>query len=112
MAVPRSSGQEDVSPDNDAPSGQQSPVEEPDKIQIAPLPAPAGQNPNPQDPNLQGTPSVSGTESGSPGDAELITKPVGSTTNSPTFIGTALWVAPGTLTSLGNTIWADLGPQT
>lgn len=29
----------------------------------------------------------------------------------PTFIGNAAWVTPGTLINLGNTVWADLKPQ-
>ncbi|CAF9929561.1 hypothetical protein IMSHALPRED_007939 [Imshaugia aleurites] len=29
----------------------------------------------------------------------------------PTFIGNGLWVAPGVLTNMGNTVWADLRPQ-
>lgn len=50
----------------------------------------------------------------SPGPMVEITQvPIGNNprTGHPTFIGNGLWVAPGVLTSLGNTIWGDLKPQ-
>ena len=33
-----------------------------------------------------------------------------SRTGHPTFVGNALWVTPGTLVSLGNTVWQKLSP--
>ena len=34
-----------------------------------------------------------------------------SRTGHPTFVGNALWVTPGTLVSLGNTVWQKLKPS-
>lgn len=44
---------------------------------------------------------------------EITQEPTGSNPKfgHPTFIGNAAWVTPGTLTNLGNTVWADLRPQ-
>lgn len=43
---------------------------------------------------------------------ELTTEPTtgSSKVGSPSFIGNALWVTPGSLVSLGNTVWGKLQP--
>ena len=45
---------------------------------------------------------------------EITHEPIGNSPKigHPTFIGNAAWVTPGTLVSLGNTVWQKLQPQT
>ena len=85
--VPKSLSQPVISPPKDESPDAINPVSSPDQ--------------NPPNPPASG-PKV-----------EITQEPAGANpkTGHPTFIGNAAWVTPGTLVNLGNTVWADLKPQ-